>query len=272
MIPEWDTNFLYFSKLLPTEYPKFWEDLEDVLNKAQVNFGFLPNTKDIWCRDFMPIQVDENSFVQFRYDPDYLKDNENLKTDPLVVTSQLGITCKHSDIILDGGNLIYSERAAILTDKVFSENKSYSKKELLKELSQLLGTDEIYIIPKQPYDDYGHADGMVRFIDNNTLLINDFSRESKSFRTKLDKALKNTPFDLIFLEITFEHELNWGYINYIHIGSNIVIPTIKHPKEDKVLYQFEEIFKGLKIWTVYAKEILNKEGGLHCISWNVKRL
>ena len=272
MIPEWDTNFLYFSDLLPAEYPKFWEGLENTLNEAQINFDFLTNTKDIWCRDFMPIQVDENNFVQFRYDPDYLKGYEELKTDPLAVTSQLGIPCKYSDIILDGGNLIYSERAVILTDKVFSENKNYSKEELFKELSQLLGTSEIYFIPKQPYDTYGHADGMVRFINNNTLLVNDFSRESESFRNRLGKALKDMPFNLIFLETPCDHKLNWGYINYIHIGNNIIIPTINHPREDEVLYQFEEIFKGLKIWTVYAREILTEEGGLHCISWNVKKL
>ncbi len=221
----------------------------------------------------MPIQVDENKFVQFRYEPDYLKSKKfnNIKSNPLIINSHLGIFSKYSDIILDGGNLIFSENAVILTDKIFTENKNYSKSNLIQELSRLLKTERIYFIPKQPYDIYGHADGMVRFINNNTIILNDFSRESKSFRNRLEKAISNLPFSVISLKIPFECKLSWCYINYIHTENDIIIPTVKHQKEEKVLYQFEEVFREYKIWTLYSKEILTRGGGLHCISWNCKR-
>ena len=55
----------------------------------------------------MPVQIDKNDFVQFRYDPDYLKNFEELKSDPLIINSQLGISFEVSEIILDGDNLVY---------------------------------------------------------------------------------------------------------------------------------------------------------------------
>ena len=273
MIPDWETDFLYFSNLLPKKQPKLYKNLIKLLRKAKIKYGFLPHTKDIWCRDYMPVQIDKNKFVQFRYDPDYLKPEKfaHLKSEPAIINSHLGISPKYSNLILDGGNIVFSERAVILTDKVFKENPTYSKDVLIQTLTTLFETEEIYFIPKQPYDIYGHADGMIRFVSNDTVILNDFSKESKSFQKKLEKFLKNLPFRVFFLKIPFEHKLNWCYINYIHIKNQIIIPVINHLKEEKVLYQFEEIFKGHKIWTLYSEEILIQGGGLHCISWNIKK-
>jgi agmatine deiminase len=272
MIPEWSTNFIYFSELLPTRHPKLWKQLKEILVNPHVNFGFLNNTKDIWCRDYMPVQVDQNRFVQFTYEPSYLKKYDKLKTNPYKVTSNLKIMPQISNIVLDGGNLVYSENGVILTDNIFSENRNIPKNSLIQELSRLLETDKIYIIPKQSYDIYGHADGMLRFVCSDTVIINDFSKESLNFKNKLKNALNAMPYNKIFLNVPLEHRLNWCYINYIHAGNNIIVPVINHPKEDVVLHQFEEIFKGFNIRTVNAKEILTKGGGLHCIIWSIKLL
>jgi agmatine/peptidylarginine deiminase len=59
----------------------------------------------------------------------------------------------------------------ILTDKVVVENPSLSKAKLLSELRELFEIETIIIIPRDPLDFTGHADGMVRFVDEDTVLI-----------------------------------------------------------------------------------------------------
>ncbi len=49
----------------------------DVLKKHSISYSYLPGTRDIWCRDYMPVQVEKDRFIEYRYDPDYLL---NLKT------------------------------------------------------------------------------------------------------------------------------------------------------------------------------------------------
>jgi len=272
MIPEWETNYIYFSDLLPIQYPLFWENLKKLLNKAQIKYDLLPYTSDIWCRDFMPIQLNKHDFIQFDYNPDYLKGYEfqHLRTDPLKINNYLKIYPYYSNIILDGGNVVYSKDAIILTNKVIIENKlSINYNNLLNELKRLFKTDKVYFIPKRPYDIYGHADGMIRFIDNNTLLLNDFSYESKIFQKNLYQIIENLPFDVKSIKIKFKHRFSWCYINYIHIGKKLIIPVIGHSQEDIILKQFEDFFPGHYIYTINAKSILRKGGGLHCISWNV---
>ncbi|SFN04552.1 Porphyromonas-type peptidyl-arginine deiminase [Thermodesulforhabdus norvegica] len=272
MIPEWKTNFLYFSELLPEKHPRFWGRLKDILKEEAIKYSFLPFTKDIWCRDYMPVQISKTEFVQFRYDPDYLKDRKycQLKTEPAPINNALQISPLYSELILDGGNIIYSSDTAILTDKIFKENHSINRDELIKTIQRSLMVKNIYILPRQPYDIYGHADGMVRFIDDNTILINDLSNESTTYQRKLKSALSRIPFNIIPLTVPIKHRFYWAYINYIHIGNSIILPVVGHEVEKIVLKQFKTIFPDCNIRTINAREILLKGGGLHCISWNVK--
>lgn len=67
-------DYVFFSENLKRYYPKVYNELTEILSKHDVHYGVLKGTADYWCRDYMPVQVDGNSFVQFKYHPDYWKD------------------------------------------------------------------------------------------------------------------------------------------------------------------------------------------------------
>src|SRR5208337_4278233 len=142
MITDRETNTIYFSDLLKSE-PKYSDTckrITDVLDNCNIKYHFLPCTKDIWARDFMPIQVSENKFIEYRYDPDYLQavKYRNLKTYPDIVCDAINLKTIKTDIILDGGNIIKSPSAVILADKAVKENaNSYTKEESILELKRL---------------------------------------------------------------------------------------------------------------------------------------
>lgn len=75
MITDNKTNFLYLADFLQNsnEYKPFLERfkllLEDKNNDIQ--YDFIKGTKDIWARDYMPVQIEKNKFVKFTYNPDY---------------------------------------------------------------------------------------------------------------------------------------------------------------------------------------------------------
>ena len=50
---------VYMSELLKTKYPKECDRLIHILDNHHIKYGFLKGTKDIWCRDYMPIQTSE---------------------------------------------------------------------------------------------------------------------------------------------------------------------------------------------------------------------
>ncbi len=187
---------ILLSTLLTKHHTKVAISLCQIFDWHGIKYEFL-ETKDIWMRDFMPFLLDDGRLISYDYDPDYLKDEKyshlRTKIQPLK---------EHINLVLDGGNFVRLGGKAIMTDKIFKENPSKTKAEIIEIIKQKCAlNDLIIIIPRQPYDMLGHSDGMVRWIDESSLLANDFSNESKSFNDRLVKALKKHDLKIKIYEI-----------------------------------------------------------------------
>jgi len=115
---------VYMSELLKIKYPETCGRLIQILEKHNISFLFLKGTKDIWCRDYMPIQTASGRFVQFKYDPSYLKGNkewEDSRTDAqdVLKANNIDIEVIPSEINLDGGNVLICDDRAIISDRIF---------------------------------------------------------------------------------------------------------------------------------------------------------
>ena len=78
MITDFQCNTIYFSALLKDLAPVTYTNLISVLDRYGVAHRLIPNTNDVWCRDYMPIQVTAGEFCGYTYDPDYLHESETL--------------------------------------------------------------------------------------------------------------------------------------------------------------------------------------------------
>lgn len=280
MITDSQTDNLFLADVLFSKFPEFARQLQEKLKALDVNYDVLLNAKDIWCRDYMPIQIEQDRFVQFRYAPRYLerKGGHLVKTNVEEVFREPSITIVKSGIVLDGGNVVKAEDKAIITDRVFDENKAITKSELIRELHDLLEVEDVVIIPHQPFDLFGHADGMIRFIDSYTVLVNDFKKEKEYFRKNLKSKLKKHGLDVKPFIYEPCSEINKDgvptakgtYINYLHVGNKIILPTFNQKEDNQAWIQLDEIYPSHKIETLNCESIASEGGVLNCIGWNVK--
>ncbi|PRM97592.1 agmatine deiminase family protein [Aliarcobacter cryaerophilus] len=253
------------SKLLFTNYPKESRNLVKILNKHNISYEILKNTKDIWTRDFMPFCLDDGTLVSYIYEPDYLQNGkyQNIKT-------KIVYEKNHIDLVIDGGNFVRYENKAIMTDKVFKENPSKTKDEIIKIIKTKCDLEDLIIIPKQPYDIYGHSDSMVRWIDENSVLVNDFSIESKTFNNKLIKALKKHYLNIKAMKYTdsfFTKDRNWGaYLNFVKIENVLIVPIYGINEDFLALEQLQNIYKNCIIEPIKFDSIIKNGGALHCVS------
>jgi agmatine deiminase len=127
MITDAQTDFVYFSGLIEEKFPEGWKRIKSILDKHIIDYDFLDGTKDIWCRDYMPVQTDVNRFVQFRYEAAYLYHEPESHTNPLEVHLANKIEAELSDIILDGGNIIRDSDKVIMTNRIFKDNPESEK-------------------------------------------------------------------------------------------------------------------------------------------------
>ena len=274
MIPDWEKNKVFVSELLEHNFYSEFIEIQEILNNNKIELGIIPKTKDIWARDYMPIQVSENEYVQFRYEPKYLDEYPERKTTPSELEFLKDYNIITSNINLDGGNVVNSKEKVILTNRIIEENPNLSKKEIQTELERLFKA-EIFFIPAINRDITGHVDGHLRFINEDTIIVNQIDNEYKYWREGFERMIKKS--NLNFIEIPWyvdkkdkEHISAIGsYLNYLQLNQIILFPLFgENPNIDK------QCIKVLQTSLPEANIIpininpIGKQGGLmNCITW-----
>src|SRR5690606_13825515 len=116
----------------------------------------------------------------------------------------------------------------------------------VNELENLFEAKPI-IIPRDPDDFTGHADGMVRYYNDNTVLINRYRANGKpAFQKRFKTALRKEGLHLI--EVPYNPYRNADYdsavgmyINYLQVKDLVVVPTFGLLEDELALRQFEDL-------------------------------
>lgn len=274
------TNTVYFSSLLPKKCPILNAHLVDALQKHDIPYAYLFGTKDIWCRDFMPIQAGAERFVFFKYTPDYLQDKVGLKiqTNPEDVFQNESNNLKKLlpqsstiDLVLDGGNVVKCDDVVVMTDKVFVENKDKTPAEVERMLKDAFQCDILFI----PWDGdmCGHSDGIIHYAGNNRILITNYKDFSKYYYYRYLKLLEKK-FEVIPLKYKTKrfHARSWAYINFLQIGNLILVPQLGLEEDHQALEQISKALPHHEIIGIPALEAVRRGGALNCISWNISTL
>lgn len=283
MIIDKETNYVYFSKYLESDFHDENEKIIKILKGHGIEYDHLESTADIWCRDYMPIQKNINSFVQFRYEPSYLRDLLEYQSDPKAVCLANNFSPEYCDEInLDGGNVIKWKDKVIVTERIFSENKiekndKFNQTQLTKKLEKVLDV-EVLTIPVVKKDYTGHADGYVRFYDGNTILVNRIDQEYQYWQDGFEKMRKQYGFKIIqvpwfiYKDKDYDHPAIGCYMNFLEVGNLIILPIfdVKDNKDDNVINLFNEIYPERDVVAVNINKIGCHGGLMNCISWNIK--
>ena len=276
MIPDWRTNCVYFSARLRKQHPKVSASLASILNRAGTVVAAIPKTKDIWCRDYMPVQVDKDTFCQFAYDPDYLRGYEHLKTPPPSCRVPAMKKCRSVDLVLDGGNVVAAVNKVMLTDKVFEENPALSSREVRRVLEEAFQAACI-LIPRPPDDPIGHADGIVRFLDEDTVVVNEYRGREAAYGRRLRSVFRQHGLECVPVPYFVEDHATDGipsaagcYVNYLRTDNLLILPIFGVALDDAALRRFESLFTGTRIIPLPCTGLARKGGCLNCVSWTIR--
>lgn len=274
MITDHCTDFVFFSDLLPKRCPKLYLSITIKLDEREIQHSLLPNTNDIWCRDYMPIQIANNRFVLYKYSPDYLDTSNyrrtitNAKAIPFIACLQQS-TKYDLDLIIDGGNVVKCLDKVIMTDKVFYENNDKSRNEVHRLLEESFQCDIIFL-PWDRDEIMGHSDGIVHYIGNNRVLMTnyaDFDKEiAKRYQRILEKYFEVHP---LRYSVKRKHIRSWAYVNFLQVGKFVFVPQLGIPEDEQALQQIADVMHQCEIVGIPTLEAVRKGGALNCLSWNV---
>jgi agmatine deiminase len=227
----------------------------------------------------MPVEIAPRQFVQFRYWPSYVvKYPSKLRyiSNGSAVFEKLmpGEKVQVSSIALDGGNLLLNATHALMTDRLFTENPDISPAHLLSELEHILQR-RIVILPAQDNDEIGHVDGMVRFLSDGSVLMNEYKDAERQIGDRLRAILEKEGLDVHTLtyhpdDNPTDLDATGIYINYLRAGDCLFVPAFGGVLEEKdaaALATLSGLHPGCRMFPVNCSDIAKLGGLLHCVSW-----
>jgi agmatine deiminase len=282
MIPDHQTNTVYIadSSLQMKNISKI---LETLFQKNTVAYKILKSTKDINCRDYMPVQIKENDFVQFIYRPESYFEHSEYRyiTDPVRTGLENNlIRPVYSRIILDGSNVVKWEDKVILTNKVLKDNRyqfDYEDRAIIKQLENIFRC-RVIIIPGLPGDITGHAGSLLRFINAKQVFINSnngISEEKLEWLEDFQRILIKNNLNPVELPCNIEKskETTGGsYLDYLQVGKLIIVPvTGDRENDEKAITAIRSSFTGdYIIETIENLSVTKRKVKLNRMAWTIK--
>ena len=137
----------------------------------------------------------------------------------------------------------------------------------------MLHVDNVAIIPSDDPEGLGHADGMVMFIDESTLIIN---RYDEPFRSDLIRELESVFGDIkiVEIEVAYDDEVWDEYyssacglnINSLVTNDFIYMPVYGSPLDEQVLETIKSNISKTVV-TINANKVCFMGGAVRCLGW-----
>lgn len=236
------------------------------------------NIYDIWMRDFTT--VNPLSPVRFKYSHASMTetDSEEVQASFERFAKRCEVDMSETDLVIDGGNIVDNYSGRVITTERFLLDNNLSPYEAKEELKKLLGATEVAIIPS---DDpvLAHADGIVMWVEENILVVNDYNYDP-GFRSKVLDELNSTFPGVNIVEVPVKYDTNavteWiGFESAcgLHVNStvtfnNIYVPTFGM-SHDSAAIDIIRNSTDKKVIEIDATNVCAMGGGVRCLTWQV---
>ncbi len=273
MICDYRTNKVYLAEGIKG-YPKVAERLLMALCDEEIDTDYLPlskSKKHVWARDYMPIQLEKDCFLQYIYNPDYLKGSQDYIPRYLSICRSMKLNKKRAMYVIDGGNVVKFEDCVLMTDKVLVENKAHDADSFRWDLERAFDCS-VHFIPWDRYEMFGHADGMVRAIGDHHVLLNNYIDFDKDLRKRLKECLMSKGFSVeeLHYDMPRPSKYSWAYLNFLQTKNCIFVPGLDLDEDGKAVEQIREYYPYHKVILVPGCQELVRDGGaLNCVTWNI---
>ncbi|XP_041375917.1 putative agmatine deiminase [Gigantopelta aegis] len=233
---------------------------------------------DLWMRDFT--RVIPSLQVQFTYNPNYIKAKDaswvSKNFDKLLseVATLASVDTTKNNIILDGGNVVDNDDdKAVITERLLADNRQITAV-ALQEQVELLLKKNVCLIP-DPGDKTGHSDGMVSFIERDTLLLADYG--NKDEYEKLECIIRSRFPDTKIVRLPCKDTgKTWkgissavgSYVNCLVTSDCVYIPRFGEDNEEVMSIIRSNTSK--KVVSVDTGKLSHMGGSVRCMTWQIR--
>ncbi|WP_299494304.1 agmatine deiminase family protein [uncultured Shewanella sp.] len=268
-------------QVLVLSSPSLYQEYVEALGKQNV---MIAPMLDIWMRDFT--LVNPNKPVMFRYTAvgqgggkEGQVQADEVQDVFYQLVKQAGLDFTSSDWLDDGGNFVSDYADSVVLSTKFLHDNQLTEQKARQTLRQLLRIQNIAFIEADEQGGLEHADGVVSFVEPNTLLVNSYP-DDPDYAKQLIMDLKQQLPKIKIVEITTPYDGNdiydkrFGsacglYTNMLVTPNRIYLPQFGIPQDKLALAQVRDVTSKTVI-PVSSSQVCHMGGGVRCMSLQLR--
>ena len=257
---------------------------QDYVNAIGDESVVIAPMEDIWMRDFSLSNV-ENA-VMFRYSAEGQGRGVQGQQEADAVQEQFadilddaGLQFIETDLINDGGNFVDDYAGNAVISRKFLYDNKLTESQAKMVLKELLDLSYIAFIDADEQGGLEHADGVVSFVDENTLIVNSYE-EDPDYAQQLEEDLRRGLPDVNIHKIVTPYDDSdiyderFGsacglYTNALVTPERIYFPQFGIPEDAIALEQVKAV-TDREIIPVNSQRVCSMGGGVRCMSWQLR--
>ncbi|MBF0195828.1 MAG: agmatine deiminase family protein [Magnetococcales bacterium] len=252
-----------------------------VLGKEKV---VIAPMSDIWMRDFTTVNPELP--VMFRYTAEGQgggqkgqKHADLVQEELAIIAEDANIKFRESDLLNDGGNFVDDYAGNLVVSRKFLRDNNLTETKGRETLRKLTKAKNIAFIDADEQGGLEHADGVVSFVDTNTLLVNSYPEDplySQQLKADLKSGLPGikifeviTPYDGSQIYDDRFGSACGLYTNALVTPKRIYFPQFGIP-EDKIAIEQVKLSTTREVIPVASHQVCQMGGGVRCMSWQLR--
>lgn len=239
---------------------------------------------DIWMRDFGT--ANPEAPVLFRYTAagqgggwQGQIDADAVQEGLAAIAAEAGLRFRATDLLNDGGNFVDDGAGRAVVSRKFLRDNGLTEEEGRRRLRAIAGLDHVAFIEADEQGGLEHADGVVAFVDVNTLIVNSYADDpayAAQLRSDLERGLPGvvihevvTPFD-----DSGVYDPRFGsacglYTNALVTPHRVYLPQFAIPEDAVALTQVRAA-TAREVVPVPAQHVCFMGGGVRCMAWQLR--
>ncbi len=263
---------------------------EDI-DMDRVDFYVFP-TDDVWIRDNGPIFVYDKKgnllienweFNGWGNKAPYSKDNQI----PAKISEAIGVSKIDIDMVMEGGALELDGNGTCISTLSCVNNDNRTANFTLDEIEQYLtmyygATNFIWLDGVAGMDiTDNHIDGMIKFLDDKTIIadsefdldLSSLSDDDDARKLLTAMNVNNEQYEFVFLpatrDVAVEIDGEWmkgSYLNF-YVGNKVVLVPNYNDENDKAVNMIlQELYVDKEIVGIDVRALFADGGMIHCVT------
>jgi agmatine deiminase len=257
--------------------------LRDGLDLGNVRFAYV-KTDDVWIRDYGPTNVMAGGGRAFIWNNYYERYTSYAKLSA-DAASELGryydVPVHRVPLVVEGGNIITDGKGTVVMfDSVLANNPDYDVERLRKVMEKYYGSDRLILLPSLEGELTGHVDMVVKFVDEDTLMV---AESEESFRWHRDfeaiagmlsgtKSSSGRNYEVIRVKVASggkDPARFWSYINSVTVNGSVIVPVFGTKEDALALDLYGKAMPGYKVVGIDMSDY--PVGSVHCQTKEIYR-